>query len=1091
MKNFKMFRTVVVLGLMLALVAGFGFAQSTKGTIAGVVSDASGAVVPNATVTASASAGGETRSVVTGSNGEYRIEPLTPGEYTVLVSAQGFAKTKVERVIVRTSVITSNNVQLSIASTGETVEVIALADAIQTESGELSKTISTTAIQDLPYSNLNPYSLATTLPGVTTTAGRDKMTNGTSFSVNGLRPRSNNFLVDGFDNNDNAIAGQAFQPQNTEAVQEVTVLTNSYAAEFGRGGGSVSNLSFRSGSNQLHGAAWENYKGAGLNALTSEDSTLGGLTRPVNFVENIFGFRLGGPIKKDKLYFFGTSQWDRYFGDSGAAWLKIPTAAGYDVLNRLAQAGNANAALMIQPLENFRAGERLGSLAIGDRPQIGCLNCTVDYGWFRRTDKGKNISREWMGRVDYTGANDSVYVRYTDSRNDTDPDLYTNPNALPSQDTLQGGPSRILGTFWSHTFNSHLINEFRFSGQQIDFSFDPLPSTAANPLSTTPTISLNSGLNFFWGGYSGGGYPQGRGHKNFQFQDAVMWNLGTHTMKLGADLAAMLVSDRIPFNTYGLLGVSRGGACSSTVDGVVTGHTCSELENYLDGFAGPSGTFSKNWGNPRQNVGTSQQAYYFQDSWKVKSNLTIDYGVRYEYQPFDALNSVPYPAIDRATFATDGLFTRKEVKNDRNNFAPRFGFAYTPTFWKSIFGDQKTVLRGGYGMFYDAFFTNMSNNVVSSLPNATSFSVTAADSALFASSPANAALNGRGYNNPLTRIASATAVANIRSAITWSTDTNFVNPLIHQWNLNVQRELPAQLKAEIAYVGTRGERLWLNEQLNPASPITHLRDVPTRGSIVIRSNRGDSNYHGLQTQLSRSIGWVQLRGSYTWSKAIDNQSEVFASSGGASRWQDVKNPRSDRGVSAYDRTHRASISYSIAPPAPWKSGVLSALFGGWATTGVLSFSSGVPETIYFGGFDQNGDGEGYNDRPTAGNPKGSELLGYTVDGTTFYNWTDDAEMPRDSFRYLYIDGQNGNIARNSFRYPGTMDFDASVTKDINMPYAEGHKVQLRMDLFNAFNHPNLGVAGFSGDVTDAVSFLNLEQTRRGGRSVALWLKYSF
>src|SRR6185369_1663360 len=151
----------------------------------------------------------------------------------------------------------SNNVSLQVATTNEEVTVAAVGDAIQTESGELSKTISTTAIQDLPYASQNPYSLAVTLPGVTTVSSRDDFTNGAGFSVNGLRPRSNNFLLDGFDNNDNGISGQAFQPTNTESVQEVTVLTNSYAAEFGRGGGSVSNLTFRSGGNTLHGAAWE------------------------------------------------------------------------------------------------------------------------------------------------------------------------------------------------------------------------------------------------------------------------------------------------------------------------------------------------------------------------------------------------------------------------------------------------------------------------------------------------------------------------------------------------------------------------------------------------------------------------------------------------------------------------------------------------------------------------------------------------------------------------------------------------------------------------------------------------------------------
>jgi hypothetical protein len=1072
LKQFFVVRMQVAVVLILVLLASFAVAQSTNGTIAGVVTDNTGAVVSGASVSATGVASGETRTAVTGTSGEYRIESLTPGPYVITVKASGFAHTKIEGVVVRTSTITSNNVSLQVATTNEEVTVAASADTIQTESGELSKTISTTAIQDLPYGSQNPYSLAVTLPGVTTVASRDSFTNGSGFSVNGLRPRSNNFLLDGFDNNDNGISGQAFQPTNTESVQEVTILTNSYAAEFGRGGGSVSNLSFRSGGNTLHGAAWEQYSGAGLDALTSQDSALNGLTRVPQYVNNVFGFRLGGPIKKDKLYYFGTSQWSRFFGDPGASTLRVPTAAGYTVLNNLAQAGNQNAASIIAALGTVRASDPIATIAIGDR--AGCPGCGVEYGFYRRTDKGKSISREWTGRVDYNGSNDNLYVRYTDSRNDSNPDLFANSGALQTQDTLQGGPSRLLGTMWAHTFNTHLINEFRASAQQIDFTFAPTDATAAAASAITPTISLANTMNFFWGGYAQATFPQGRGHKTFQFQDAVSYNVGRHTMKIGADLAVLLVQDHVPFNSFGLLNVSAGGTCGAS--------TCTALQNYLDNFGGPAGTFSKSFGNPLQNVGTNQQAYYFQDSWKLMSNLTLDYGIRYEYQPFDALNSLQYPSIDRKTFATDGLLLRKQIKNDRNNLAPRFGFAYTPKFLKSVFGENKTVLRGGYGMFYDSFFTNISNNVAASSPNAIAYSRTAAQSKLVA--------GGRGYSNPLGMLAAAAAVASPTASIS-SVDSNFKNPMIHQWNLNVQRELPLQLKAEVAYVGTRGERLWINEQLNPFDPALGTRDVASRGSIVVRGNSGDSVYHGLQSTVTRSVGFLQIRGSYTYSKAIDNGSEVFVTSGGATRWQNVKDPRSDRGVSAFDRTHRAAISYNLAAPTPWKKGVLGVLTGGWQTSGVISFQSGTPETIYFGGFDQNGDGEAFNDRPTLGNPKASSLLGYSVDGgLTFADWNTDAPASKDSFKYLYIDGKNGNVARNSFRYPGSMGFDASILKDIRMPYREGHKVQLRMDLLNAFNHPNLGVSGLDGDITSD-TFQDLPSTRRGGRSLLLWLKYSF
>jgi hypothetical protein len=253
--------------ILLCALAVVSLAQTTRGSIAGVISDSSGAVISNATVSATPEAGGEARSVTTGSNGEYRIESLNPGLYRVEASAQGFSKKTVEHVAVRTSQIASTSLALQVGNASETVTVEAGADQIQTETGELSKTIPVQEIRDLPYISANPYSLAVTLPGVAKVSNRDDFTNGTSFSVNGLRPRSNNFLIDGFDNNDNGIGGQAFQPTNTEAVQEVTVLTNAYQAEFGRGGASVSNLTYRSGGNRFHGAAWEQYSGSALTTV--------------------------------------------------------------------------------------------------------------------------------------------------------------------------------------------------------------------------------------------------------------------------------------------------------------------------------------------------------------------------------------------------------------------------------------------------------------------------------------------------------------------------------------------------------------------------------------------------------------------------------------------------------------------------------------------------------------------------------------------------------------------------------------------------------------------------------------------------------
>jgi hypothetical protein len=1096
MRHSSKYVLTVLVVFALALV-GTLCAQTTKGTIAGIVTDAQGLVVSGATVNAAAVEGGDVRSTTTGPNGEYRIETLNPGRYIITVTAKGFAETVVRDVVVNASLITANNVELKVAGGNETVTVEAGADTIQTESGELSKTIPQVDIKDLPYSSLNPYELAVSLPGVNTVAGRDDYTNGFAFSVNGLRPRANNFLIDGFDNNDEGIMGQAFQPQNTEAVQEVTFLTNAYSAEFGRGGGSVSNLTFRSGSNAFHGAAWEQYTGASLNALSAEDR-LGGITAPPQFVQNIFGFRIGGPILKNKLFFFFSPQWDRYHGVPSVPTLNLPTAAGFATLQAL---NNTNANLMLAALGDLRAPSSQGNLLIGTRsgcpasaidPATG--QCQVGWGYFRRNDIGIQGSHEWTARADYNLSNDSVFVRYTDSYQSSSPDLFANPNALPYADTQQSGPSRILGVMWSHTFSPTVLNELRFSAQQIDFTFGPTAATEANPMAHLPTISLASGtLGFNWGGYEQATFPQGRGHKNFQFQDAVSWTRGSHTMKLGVDLAILLVQDIFPFNADGLVNVSGGGTCGS---GTNT-YTCSELENYLDNYLGPNGNLSRSFGNQRQSVPTSQQAYYFQDSWKFRRNLTLDLGLRYEYQPPDASNVLPYPALNRSTITTAVFPVRTVVQPDRNNFGPRVGFAYTPKFWRSFLGDDKTVIRGGWGMFYDAFFTNISNNTAGNSPNATGISVTAGQT-------------GRGVSDPLAMIAKATATPSPYTTV-MSVDSNLRNPLTQQWNLNVQRELPSRLKAEVAYVGTRGEHLWVNQQLNPL--VDDLaRIYPNRGSLVIRSNSADSIYHGLQTSLSRQVGNFAIRGSYTYSKALDNGSDVFVTSGGASRWQNVLDPRSDRGPSAFNRTHRAVISYNYE--VPFKNhGAWKYLADGWFTSGVIAFQSGTPETIYLGGYDQNGDGEAYNDRPNWGNPKAglnySPACNYWGSGCItgigqddgsgqLVDWNSGAPGNLNQFRYivtltpLYGGAKfaNGNVSRNNFTYPGRQDWNLSLGKRFMMPYKEGHLLEFRMDLFNAFNHANLGVNNLNGNI-DSPNFLNMPLTASGGRTMTLWAKYSF
>lgn len=1102
-----MFRTTArwfALLVALLVVSSLAFAQTTRGTIAGVVTDTQGAVVTGAQVTATPVAGGEPRSTTTGPNGEYRIEALNPGAYTVDVRAQGFSDTKVQNVVVRTSLVSSNNVQLSIKGATESVVVEANVDQIQTESGELAKNIPAVQVKDLPIPTGNPFSLATTLPGVVTVNTRDDFTNGASFAVNGLRPRGNNFLIDGFDNNDNGIGGQAYQPVNQEAVQEVTVLTNSYAAEFGRGGASVSNLTFRSGSNSFHGGGWWSYDGSALDALTTEQAN-SGFTRQPQYTNNTLGFRIGGPAIKNKVFFFATSQWNRVLGANAfASTLVVPTQAGVDALNSI-QTGAGTASLqniqtLVSSLGNLRGISDTAMVNAGNRPGCGSP-CLIEVGSVNRFDAVTSKNREWTVRTDISPTNsDNLFLRYTDSYQSSSPDLFANPAALPTMDTLQQGPARILGLMWAHTLSSNALNEFRFSGQQINFGFNPTSATLANPFANDPTFALATsfGTNTVWGGFSQGAFPQGRGHRTYQWQDAMSLTKGTHSLKFGVDFTYLQVHDVAPFNANGFIIIGGGGDCSGI--GLAT---CTDLANYIDDFSGAGGgaQYGKQYGSPRINVNTLQQAYYFQDSWRLRPNLTLDYGLRYEYQPPDPANVLAFPSVDRATALTDPLQTRHQVESDRNNFGPRVGFAYTPQWGKWLFGDGKTVLRGGAGMFYDVYYTNIADNTATTSPNA-------AGGTTFVPGTA-----GRGVAGVVGATANYPNTLSPLNAVTTQLD-NLVNPQIYQWNLNVQRELPGKFIFETAYVGTRGTRLWLNEDLNPGdiSGGANLsqRLNPAKGLINVRTNSGDSVYHGWQNTLSRNIGRLSLRGSYTWSRSIDNKSEIFVSSEGSSRWAVPGDPRSDRGPSAFHRTHRAAITWVYELPRFQGHGFLTPIIGGWATSGQLGFQSGAPQTIYIGGFDQNGDLNGFNDRPFLSNPAAPinysdtcfndptciSGLGFDLGGGTLIDANTGAPGTADQFRYIIsgTGGPNiaGNVTRNNFYAPGTQTWNLSAFKRFYMPYKEGHVVEFRADFFNAFNHPNTGVINLAdiGNTLDS-NFLNLDHTRSGGRNITLWLKYTF
>ena len=661
-------------------------------------------------------------------------------------------------------------------------------------------------------------------------------------------------------------------------------------------------------------------------------------------------------------------------------------------------------------------------------------------------------------------------------------------------------------TSWVHTINSKMVNELRFSYGNIQFEFGLAPATLANPIGTHPTVILTdlpnpdgTAMNF---GLPGG-TPSSRNHQTYQFQDAFSWSFGKHTLKFGGDMALVFVKDGIPVDPRGTItfAPTAGHTC-----GILSGvaFDCNSLTNFIDNFSGPSGAITKFFGNSQIHPFLPNYAPYIQDTWRIKQNLTLDLGLRYEYWGTPG-NDLQYPALDSrfgqglagATFPS--AFAAQE-QGDKNNFAPRIGLAYTPHIWQRVFGADKTVIRAGYGIFYDGLFTNIIDNTASGSPNGIAQSV-------IGPGPTSTQPFSRGTPDATGVLAGLQPVLT-SSAFVETMSSHLLNPITHQWNLNIERQLPGGFLLTTAYVGTRGEHLFVNTDMNPFAANTNF------GNVTARTNGGDSIYHAGQFKLERSFshGFL-LRAAYTYSKFIDDMSDVFITSGSSSYAQDVFNQHGDRGLSSYDHRNNMVLAYLYQLPSVHSSDnaaleVLHAITNGWQTSGTLTFSSGAPQTLY-DGFDNNGDTHG-NDRPFVGNPKVpinysaactavtstcDSGIGFTLDGTTFTDFnssfgtdpvTGNFTATKNDFKYYVWLGHNGNVGRNSFISPGFQNWNLSVQRTVK--FKERYAFMVRGEFYNAFNHPNLGIP----NLTLTSSFFdNTAATIAGARTVVLWGKFSF
>jgi len=1103
---------LLVVGFLVC--GGYAKAQTSLGTLVGTARDKSGAVISHANVTITNQATGQTRTGTTGGDGAYRFDAVPPGPYTINFEAAGFENYKAKDVQITASTVTSYDLAAVVGSRQDIVTVEADQATINTENGQLAGVVGEEALEKLPIFSLNPIELALTVPGVQPVAnGVGALENGVNIQVNGARPRSNNFLLDGQEINDVSITGQAFQPAIPDMFESVTVITSSASAEYGRGGGGIVNTTTKSGTNTFHGSVFERYTGSGLNSIPGG---FRGPTDQTGFLkarsdEHSYGFTGGGAILKNKLFVYGADEYQRVYGTEQPGVNLLPDAAGYATLQTITGSGATQVQLLDQYLSNGAYLKQDGTLPalpgtiikknVGALP--GCApagGCVITFAGFQRPNQAlQNPDTQWSYRVDYKPwEKDSTFFRYLHDRTSLTPDFFNNPNALIGFDTQQGGPSELGEGGWTHIFSPALLNEFRVSEARIAFTFAPTAATLANPLNDLPTLNFaNTSGATVAGTFSfpalgpDQNFPQGREEDLYQFQDTVTFTKGRQTMRMGADIGRLIEIDLVSQNAKGALTFEDGGNATTA------------FGNFLINQLGASGSATKVFGPTRADSHGYRNGVFFQDDIKINADLTLNLGMRWDYLS-NPENSLKYPGVDPANPLAP-IPTFVPIRNDWTNISPRVGFAYSPHGKFGFLGDGKTVLRGGFGVFYDSTFSNILVNSAQAAPESASGLIQQVKTA----SP-----------GPATGlIATISPVVNQQSLVE-SEASDLENPITYQYNVGVERELPGAITLTARYVGNQGRKLFANQQYN--SPINGFRPDADRGEIVLRGNYGRSNYNGLEVSGTHNFQHgLFVSTNYTYSKDLSTADDIFSGVGAPSSYGINLAPgfrKLEYGNSAFDHRQFFSVAYAYSPQGlhssnAFANSALGALTRHWTISGVTQLQSGGYTSLNINGIDTNGDLNGANDRPLVSN-RSLPLTSVGIDGSyfggaagTLYDLSQVNTNPPNvppatvtpaQVHFIVQPSTSGNpatlaqtIGRNSFLTPGTTTNNIALEKGIGLSYfhLERGALTLRAEAQNVFNH-NDSQTTDPNPLDAGAGFLTPSRVE-SSRTLILWAKIKF
>lgn len=1122
--------------LLLASGMNLARAQRLDGTLRGDVVDGTDAAVADATVTVTNEGSSVTLTTTTTSAGSYTFPNLVPGTYSLTAEKPGFEKYVRSGIVVNSNQTIEASVRLTIGAATETIEVSSGADLVQTSNSTLANTFDSHMVTELPNNGGTPLQLALLAPGITANSAGVQ---GDGGSVGGVRPRANGFTIDGADDNDVTVTGRT-SPVIPDAVADLTIITNQFSAEYGHSAGGLFNLTTKSGTNDIHGTVHWFTQNRNLNAadnLIGDQIAAGLIPNKPRFDHNDVGGTVGGPLVKDKLFFFGAYNYNNtgqlFTGPTNTP----PTSAGLGQLNAIAasqgytEVGKILAQFPVAPSQT-------GTEPVVDTAgALGPAGATVliPVGDIQTFANNFQNEHDFQTNIDWSEGKHQVRGRFLYSRGrNVDLNLQT-PQTQFNGAVIANTRKLVLGDVWAIT--PRYINDFHVSYSRLLASFATPPNFINFPNAEVDTLSLNIGPE--------GNGPQSRVTNVYQLADNQTYSRGRHTFKWGAEgLRWIAPSNGLPR--------ARGEWDYANLN---------ELVNDLVG-TGVNGTLR---GAGDGGFDNSQKAFYafVQDDWKITRRLTLNLGLRYEISTLSAsgatqaLNSIADCPECIFPNSPGGLIFRKP-RTDKNNFSPRVGFAFDPT------GSGKWAVRGGAQIAYDVTFSNvLSNNLppelqteqkpelTCALPNPPAWCASFLDPA---DGTGKGFLQGGGLlsvNVPPTTPADARAK-------TSSIIVDQMQPKIITWSLGVQHQLFKNDSVEVRYVGTHGIGLPVQirrnvETAQMADPtLTNLpvffsnSDVPATitggsnlqqwedaqgvqpfaangffGNVTAFDPKGFSTYHGISGDyIHRFSHGLSMRYNFTWSHTIDNSTNEFNTSfDNPRRPQDPYDLRNERGNSVIDIPRKSALSFVYEIP---KIGTESAFgqhfLNGWQINATWLAQDGQPITPQAGS-DLNGDGSSTGDRavvnPNATARRSGTDVNFVCSGAGGATSISSTGCATDAnvVGYVAIDptaryvggallGAVSTAGRNSVSTPGFNVWDIGVFK--NTYVTERARLQFRVEMYNAFNHRNFSlniptvltvldpgnaqVTGYAR-VTSGSSFLDSHQFSGGNRIIQLGLKF--